>query len=150
MRSMIQPLSIAGVTSVVGDVAAVAKDGDRVRNLEDIVEEMRDEDDAAAALAQLGENREQALDLGRRQCGGRLVENDDPRAREQDAREFDQLLHADRKIAEARARVDVEPEVLQLHRGGFGHPPPGDDAEAADRLGAEKDILGDAQIPARR
>ncbi len=29
---------------------------------------------------------------------------------------------------------------------GFGHPTPRDDAEAVDRLGAEKDILGDAQF----
>ena len=128
------------------DLAAVAKDGDRVRNLQDVVEEMRDEDDASAALAQLGENAEQALDLGRRQRGCRLVENDDARAREQDARELDKLLNADRKIAEARARVDVEPEIFQLHGGGLGHPPPGDDAEAVDRLSAEKDIFGDAQF----
>ena len=77
---------------------------------------------------------------------GRLVENDDARAGEQDAREFDQLLHADRKIAEPGARVDVEPEVLELLGGGFGHPPPRDDAQPVDRLGAEKDILGDAQF----
>ena len=143
---MIQALSIAGVTVGVGDVAAVAKDGDRVRDLEDVVEEMRDEDDAAAALAQFRQNREQALDLGRRQCRGRLIENDDPRAREQDPRKLDQLLHADRKVAEAGARVDVETEVLELQLGGFRHPPPSDDAQAVDRLGAEKDILGHAQL----
>ena len=92
------------------------------------------------------EHAEQALDLGRRQRRGRLVENDDARAREQHARKFDQLLHADRKIAEPRARVDVEPEVLELRCGGFGHPPPGDDAQTVDRLSAEKDVLGDAQF----
>ena len=94
----------------------------------------------------LGENGEQALDLGRRQRRGRLVENDDARAGEQHARELDQLLHADRKIAEARARIDVEPEVLQLLGGASRHPPPGDDAEAIDRLSAEKDIFGDAEF----
>ena len=76
------------------------------------------------------ENGEQAFDLGRRQRRGRLVENDDARAREQHAREFDQLLHADRKIAEAGARVDVEAKVLELLGGPLGHPPPGDDAQA--------------------
>ena len=94
----------------------------------------------------LARTREQAFDLRRRQSGGRLVEDNDARAREQDAGELNQLLHPDGKIAEPRTRVDVEPEVLQLLGRGFGHPTPGDDAETVDRLGAEKDILGDAQF----
>ena len=89
---------------------------------------------------------EQPRDLGRRQGGGRLVEDDDARAGEQHARELDELLHADRKIAEARARVDVEAEVLRAARRLARHAAPGDDAEAADRLRAEKDVLGDGEI----
>ena len=65
-------------------------------------------------VAHPAQHVEQPLDLGRRQRRGRLVENDDARAGKQHAREFDELLHADRKIAEPGARVDVEPEVLQL------------------------------------
>ena len=53
---------------------------------------------------ELDQNFEQPLDFRRRQSGGRLVENDDPRAREKHAGKLDELLHADRKVAEPGAR----------------------------------------------
>ena len=107
---------------------------------------MRDEDDASTFFAQLREDAEQAFDLGGRQSRGRLVQDDDARAGEQDARQLDELLHADREIAEPRARVDVEPEVLELFRRALGHPAPRDDAHSIHGLAAEKDVLGDAQF----
>ena len=107
---------------------------------------MRDEDHASAFFAQPREDAEQPFDLRRRQSRSRLIEDDDARAGKQHARQFDQLLHADREIAKACARVDVEPEVLELFGRALGHAPPGDDAHPVDRLGAEKNILGHAQF----
>ena len=107
---------------------------------------MRDEDDASAFFAQLREDAEQTFDLRGRQSRSRLVENDDARAREQDARELDELLHADREIAKPGARVDGEPEVLQLLGRGLGHSSPRDNAHPVHRLDSEKDVLGDAQF----
>ena len=98
------------------------------------------------SLAQPCEDAEQAFDLRGRQSRGRLVENDDARAREQHAGQLDELLHADREIAEPRARVDVEPEVLELFRRALSHPPPRDDAHSIHGLIAEKDVLGDGQF----
>ena len=62
------------------------------------------------------------------------------------ARQLDELLHADREIAEPRARIDVETEVLELFRRALGHPPPCDDAHSIHGLAAEKDVLGDGQF----
>ena len=107
---------------------------------------MRDEDDASAFLAQLREDAEQTFDLGRRQSRGRLIQDDDARAGEQHARQLDELLHADREIAEPRARVDVEPEVLEFFRRALGHPSPCDDAHSIHGLAAEKNVLGDGQF----
>ena len=107
---------------------------------------MRDEDHASTFLAQPREDAEQPVDLRGRQSRRRLVENDDARAREQDAREFDELLHPDREIPEPRARVDVEPEVLELFRRALAHPPPRDDAHSIHGLIAEKDVLGHSQF----
>ena len=89
---------------------------------------------------------EQPLDLGRRQRRGRLVEDDDAGAREQHAGELDQLLQADRQIAEPRHRIDVDAESGELLAGLARHAPPLHEAEAVGRLLAEKDVLGDRQV----
>ena len=96
------------------DLAAVAEDGHRVGDAQDVVEKVRDEDDAAAAVAQAPQNAEQALDLGRRERGGGLVEDDDARARKEHARDLDELLQADRQVADALVRIDVDPERGEL------------------------------------
>ena len=102
MRSISQSLSIAAALSV-DDLPAVAEHGHRVGHSQHVVEEMRDEDDAAALVAQAAQHGEQPLDLRRRQRRGRLVQDDDPRAGEQHAGELDQLLQADRQPAHAAA-----------------------------------------------
>ena len=94
---------------------------------------------------------EQPLDLGRRQRRGRLVEDDDARARKTArATSSTSCCTPIGKSPMARPRIDVEPEVVQLLGGSRGHPPPVHEAEPVDRLGAEKDVLGDAELAARR
>jgi hypothetical protein len=128
------------------DFAAIAENRDLVRHFQDVVEEMRNKDQAAAALLELDQHVEQPLDFRRRQSRCRLVENDDARAGEEHAGELDELLHADREIAEPGARVDVEAEIPQLLLGLPRHFAPGDDAEPVDRLHPEKDVLGDGEL----
>ena len=130
----------------VRDAQAVAEHRHLVGNFENVVEKMRDENDPAPALAHPTQHRKQPRDLGGRQGRGRLVENDDARAGEQHAGEFDQLLHADGKIAEPCARVDVEPEVLQLLARLARHARPGDGSQPVERLAAQKHVLGHAQV----
>ncbi len=83
----------------------------RSETRENVVEEVRDEDEAAARRPQPPQHREQPLDLGRRERRGRLVQNDDPRAGEQHAAELDQLLQAEGQATHARARIDVDAEA---------------------------------------
>ena len=99
-----------------------------------------------AFLAQPPQRRKQPLDLGRRERGGRLVEDDDAGAREQHAGDLDQLLHADRQVAEPRHRIDVDAEFGELLAGLARHAAPLHEAEAVGRLGAEKDVFGHRQV----
>ena len=147
---MIQPLSIAVVTGVVATFRplrkiVIASETFRMSSRKCEMKTM-----LRPLALEPDQNAEQPLDLRRRQGGGRLVEDDDARAGEQHAGELDELLHADREIAEPRARIDVEPEALELLARLARHVAPGHDAEAVDRLRAEKHVLGDGRAPARR
>ena len=94
-------------------------------------------------LSQAPQHGEQALDLGRGQRRGRLVQDDDARARKQHAAQFDQLLHADGKRTHGRMGVDGDPQPPQMVIGLARHAAPIDDAEARRGLAAQKHILGD-------
>ena len=69
---------------------------------------------------------------------------------EQHAGELDQLLQADRQVAEPRKRIDVDAEPGELLAGFARHAPPLHEAEAIGRLRAEKHVLGDRTDRARR
>ena len=99
------------------DLAAVAEHRHRVGDAQYVLDEMRDEDDRGALFAQPSQGREQPLHLRRRQRRGRLVEDDDAGAREQHAGDLDQLLQADRQIADPRQRIDVDAEPRELLAG---------------------------------
>ena len=130
----------------LGDLPAVAEHRHGVGDAQDVLDEMRDEDDAGAFVAQPPQGRKQALDLGRRQRRGRLVEDDDAGTREQDAGDLDQLLQADRQITEPRHRIDVDAEPCELLAGFARHAPPLHQAEAIGRLGAKEDVFGHRQV----
>ena len=130
----------------LGYLSAVAKHRHGVGDAQNVLDEMGDEDDAGAFVAQAPQGREQALHLRRREGGGRLVEDDDAGAREQHAGDLDELLQADRQVAEPRHRIDVDAEPCKLLTGFARHAPPLHQAEAVGRLRAEKDVLGDRQV----
>ena len=127
------------------DDVAVAHDGDLVGDLEDLLEVVRDVDDADAVVAQPSDVREEALDLGRAERRGRLVEDDELGARRQRAGDLDGLLlgHAElaRRAVEVAADADqLEPLLRQPARVA-----PGDGAEAAGQA-AEQHVLDHAQV----
>ena len=98
------------------------------------------------AVAQPSQQREQPLDLGRRERGGGLVQDDDPRAGEQHARQLHKLLQSERQRAHPGARIDVDAEALQVLGGVAAHRPPVDQSEPIDRLHAEMDVLRHRQV----
>ena len=59
---------------------------------------------------------EQVAGLGRRQHGGRLVEDQDPRAPGEHAEDLDPLLLADRQLPDLGLRVDAQPELVHQRR----------------------------------
>src|SRR5439155_17878344 len=65
-------------SAAAGDPSA-PDHGDAIRDLEDLVELVADEDDARALRAKLPEHAEDLARLLRREDGGRLVEDEDPR-----------------------------------------------------------------------
>ena len=84
---------------------------------QDLVELVADEDDAVAFVGEATQDREDLLGLLRRQHGGRLVQDEDPRLAVERLEDLDALLPADRERAHLGVRVDVEAEALaQLAR----------------------------------
>ena len=132
------------------DVAAVAHHGDPLADREDLVEAVRDEEDGVAPGAQRLDDAEQPLDLVRRQRRGRLVHHDDARVRRQRLRDLDELLIGDREAPGEPVRVEPDAELLEQRCGLAPHPSPVDSSEALERLDADEDVLGDAQVGEER
>ena len=101
-----------------------------------------DEDDAAAGGGDALAHREQRVDLGGQQHGGRLVEHEQLRVAEQALDDLDALALADRQVGDARVRRHLEavlgPQRLEPARA-FGA------LEHAVRL-AEQQVVDDARI----
>ena len=93
--------------------APVAQDGHALAEREDLLEPVRDEEDGDARLAQRRRDAEQALDLDRRQGGGRLVHHDHPRVERQRLGDLDELLLGDREPARDPIRVERHAEALE-------------------------------------
>ena len=125
---------------------AVPEDRDVVGDRRDVVEEVRDEDEALALGPQPVDDLEELRHLGRRQRRGRLVEDDDPGTREQHAADLDQLLQAQGQAAGQGRRIDLDAEPGQMLARHLRHVPPAHRAEAVGRLAAEEHVLGDGQI----
>src|SRR5690242_2044940 len=76
---------------------------------------MRDVDDAHTVIAQLADEREQAIGLLHRQARGRLVHDDEPRIERERLRDFDELLLRDGKAIEWRGRGHGHAEALEVN-----------------------------------
>ena len=109
---------------------AVAQHHHAIGDLEDLVQTMRDVDDADPPVAQAAQSDEQSYHLVGGQARGRLVEHDDLRLRGQRARDRHQRFLGPAEALDAHIRVDVGVE----HAKGSGRPlprrPPVDQAAA--------------------
>ena len=128
------------------DERAVLEDGDRVAEVEDLLEPVGDVEDRDAAVGQPPDDGVEEPDLVVGQRGGGLVHRDDARVVADGLGDLDDLLLGDRQGADlvvGRQAADPEPveELLGVaaHAGGV-------DERAAARLAAEVDVLGDGAV----
>ena len=92
------------------DDLAAPDDRDPVRDLEDLVELVADEDDAVALGGQAAQDLEDLLGLLGRQDRRRFVEDEDPGVAVEGLEDLDPLLPADRQRPDLGLRVDLEAE----------------------------------------
>src|SRR5438067_9830907 len=129
---------------VRADGATVAQDRDAVGDSEDLVELMRDVDHADAARAQFVNYAEESFDLGVCERGGRLVQHEYARLLRESLRYLDELLLPDAEVADGRARVEFEVQLVEKFLRAAVEFFPAYDAEAA-RLSTEEDVLADGE-----
>src|SRR5918994_5515664 len=89
-----------------------AQDADPVRDLQDLIELVRDEDDAEALPRHAVERLQQAPRLLRCENGSRLVQNEDPRAEVEQTQYLHPLLLPDGELPDLGARIDAETVAL--------------------------------------
>ena len=104
MCAMSERRSISRISCVPTRIA-VAQHRHAVAQLEDLVEPVRDEDDAAPLRDEVARRPEHALDLRLAQRRGRLVEDEQARVADEEAGDLDELPLADRE------RLDRGPEL---------------------------------------
>ena len=92
--------------------APVAQHRDAVGDAQHFVQLVADKDDRQPLLLQVAQIAEQLVGLLRRQHGGRLVEDQDAGVVIERLEDFDALALADRKILDARRRVEGDAKVL--------------------------------------
>ena len=134
----------------VGDRSAVAQHGVGLRDPAHLLEEMADVDDRQPALREPLDDREQPLGVALGERAGRLVEDDDPRARDQGPGHLDQLLGAHAQVADPRLGPDVG---MFEQVEGLGDDPPmlaAADQPGPDPLLAEHDVGLDRQVGRQR
>jgi hypothetical protein len=101
--------------------ATVAQHRHPVGDLEDLVEKMRDEDDAKAALLERAHDIEHQFDLLAVEAGGRLIEDEHLSRQVDRAGNRDHLLHRDRIAFETARDIDVEAKLRQHLAGAPVH-----------------------------
>ncbi len=111
----------------------VAEHGDPVGDGEDLVEPVRDEDDAGALLDDRPDRREQAGGFRRRQCRGRLVEDEDAAAAAKRPADLDELALRQRQLGDAPRQVDGGAEAFEHAADDDATPAAVDEAAAARR-----------------
>ena len=128
------------------NLLAVAEHRDRIGNFQHIVEEVRNENDAAAIRPDLPQHVKQPLHLRRRQRRGGLVKDNDAGSRKQNARKFHQLLQAHRQRTHAGLGINIKAEAGNEPCRFLVDPRPIHRAHLGQWLVAQKDILGNRQV----
>ncbi len=140
------PVDVA--REVLAHEPAVAEHREAVADREDLVEEVGDEEDGDALVAEAAHHAEEALDLVGVEAGGRLVEDQDLRVEHGRPADRHELLQREADGGERRARIQVAEPHARQHLGGGGVRALPIDAEAAAPLVAEHDVLADGEVPA--
>ena len=128
------------------DQTAISQDGDAVGQPEDLVHLMRRIHDRDAARLQTGDGAEKRGDLLFGEGGGRLVHQDDVSLTSEGLGDLDHLHLRHRQGAHQAGGVDVGLEFAEQFPGAGELGAAIDASEAAARLGAQGDILGDRQV----
>ena len=131
--------------AVLPDQLPVAQDRHPVAHGVDLLEEVRDEEDRHAAVAQGPHDREQLGHLLGVQARGRLVEDEQARVHGHGAGDGHQLLDREGVRRQRRRGVDVQAERAQVLAGPGAGGAPVDDRAPAD-LVAEHDVLGHREV----
>ena len=95
------------------DPAAVAQDRDPVRDLEDLLHPVRDEEDRHALLAQRVHDAEEAAHLVGRQRRGRLVHDQGPHPEREGLGDLDGLLLGQRQPSSGLVDVEPDPQAIE-------------------------------------
>ena len=105
------------------DVLALAQNGHAVGDLHDLVELVRDEEDALALFRQPAHDLHELFDLLRCEHGGRLVKDEDLVVAVEHLQNLYALLHADGDILDLCIKVDLQAvavgKLLHLFAGGL-------------------------------
>ena len=128
---------------------AVAEHGITIREREDLLELVADEQQCAARVAQLVHDAEQLRALALRQRGGGLVENEHARFVRQRARNLHHVFLRDAQAAGRHVGVEVRVEIAQHGRCLRAHRGPVHEA-AARRLAIHEQVFRDRQVVERQ
>ena len=120
-------------------------DRDPVRDLEDLVELVADEQDAVTFRGETAQDLEDLLGLLRRQDRGRLVEDQDPRIAIERLEDLDPLLPAHGQGADLGVGIDLEAEALAELTDPAARFLAVEEDRIGHRLVAEEDVLGDGE-----
>ena len=105
---------------------------------------------AAPCVAQRARDAEEPLDLGARQRRGRLVHDDHARVPGERLCDLDELLVGDGQPARRAVGIHPHAEPVEERCGLAAHPAAVDAMAGLQRLGADEDVLGDAQVREER
>ncbi len=117
-----------------------------VAHPDQLVQAVRNVDDADALRFQLGDDAEQHLDLGSRQGAGRFVQDQDAGVLRQGLGDFDDLLLADPEVIKRRVGVDVLFQPLHQRPRGPALSARVDVDARPDGFMTDEDILGHGQV----
>ena len=124
--------------------ASVAQDGHAVRQLQHLLQEVRDQDDRAPCAGQPADDLVQAISLRPGERGGGLVEHEQLGVAGEGPQDLDLLLLRQREAAHGRVSGQVEAGIPGQPLEARREPSPVDDP-GAPGLGAEEDVLGHAE-----
>ena len=133
---------VGAVTTCLPSRSTVA----RSQSCEDLVEAMADEQHGDAAVPQAADDREQPVDLVRRQRRGGLVEDEHAGLDRERLRDLDQLLVGHREPADGRLDVEPDVQLLEQRLRLAPHLAPVDGPQRACRRVADVHVLGHAEV----